>query len=96
MLWVCGVELSGNKPRFAESDQQMWVSPLLTAITTIDNSRLTKCPTLKSCLDCRRMAPKRYRSVPPDKVSIAKVLLFGSLQMIDRKRGHPHFPITDS
>jgi len=29
MLWVCGVELSGNKPRFAEPDQQMWVSPLL-------------------------------------------------------------------
>ena len=32
MLWVCGVELSGDKPRFAESDQQMWVSPLFTAI----------------------------------------------------------------
>ena len=29
MLWVCGVKLSGDKPRFAEPDQQMWVSPLL-------------------------------------------------------------------
>ena len=29
MHGVCGVELTTNKPRFAESDQQMWVSPLL-------------------------------------------------------------------
>ena len=28
MLWVCGVERSGDKPRFAEPDQQMWMSPL--------------------------------------------------------------------
>jgi len=32
MHWVGGVELSGDKPRFAESDQQMWVSPLLTRV----------------------------------------------------------------
>ena len=31
MLWVCGGELSGDKPRFADWDQQMWVSPLLPA-----------------------------------------------------------------
>ena len=30
MLWVCGVERSGNKPRFADWNQQMWVSPLFS------------------------------------------------------------------
>ena len=29
MHWVCGVEVSTDMPRFAEADQQMWVSPLL-------------------------------------------------------------------
>jgi hypothetical protein len=32
MLWVCGVELSGDKPRFADWDQQMWVSPLFPGL----------------------------------------------------------------
>jgi len=38
MLWVCGVERSGDKPRFAVPNQQMWVSPLFAAHADVELS----------------------------------------------------------